>query len=128
MKAYIAAGLLVLLAACSSAQPPTISLPSATVISVPQASGTPSRIEVVNRGVAALGQTLTELYRAAQLYTDLPRCGTGPRICSDRETVRQIRRAAIRAHNSYVAARNNEAMVEPAWNALNVFRAVIPGI
>ena len=117
------------LAFTSCSQAPVITPPSSTVISAPAASGTPSSIAVVNRGVAAAEQALTLAYRAALVYTGLPRCGTGLRICSDVETVRKIRSYAIQAHNALIAARENEAnidLVSRMWVAIEAFRAIVP--
>lgn len=126
MHRFLAAIALLALAACSPQQPLVFPTPSATVISAPAATGSVSRIDQVNRGVAVAEQTLTLLYQSALVYTSLPRCGTGPRICSDREVVRQIRNRAIQAHNALIAARKNEGSVEVAWTAINAFRAVVP--
>lgn len=120
------AAITLLLAACGAKEPPSL-MPSSTVISAPKATGTASDIPVVNRGVAVAEQTLTLLERAALQYTSLPRCGTGgPTICSSRAVVANIRKYAIQAHNALVAARQNEAMIEPAWTAINMLRSVIP--
>ena len=122
-----AAGLLALNLAACSGTPPVFTPPSATVIEAPRATGAPSNIDQVNRGVAAAEQTLTLLFRAATAYTSLPRCDTSAaRICSDRETARQIRRYAIQAHNALVMARRNEASVEHVWRAIDLLGAVIP--
>lgn len=125
MKNLVWVAVLGLLVACSPQTPP-ITAPSATVIEAPKATGAPSDAAVVNRGVAVAEQTLTALMVAAKQYTDLPRCGTGPVICSDRETVRKIRRYAIQGHNALLAARRNEAMVGPLWNAIGLLKSVLP--
>lgn len=125
-RLFAAISLLALAAACSPQQAPVFPTPSSTVISAPSATGSVSRIDQVNRGVAVAEQTLTLLYQSALVYTSLPRCGTGPRICSDREVVRQIRSRAIQAHNALIAARKNEGSVEAVWTAISAFRAVVP--
>lgn len=127
MKRYLIplACILPLLAACSG-QPPVLQMPSSTAVNALQATGSVSNIDQVNRGIAAAEQTLTLLYQSALIYTSLPRCGTGPSLCSDIGVVREIRRRAIEAHNALVAARKNEALVEYAWTAISAFRAVVP--
>ena len=107
-------------------QPPALPTLSGTVISAPVATGSVSNIDQVNRGIATAEQTLTLLYQTALVYTSLPRCGTGPRICSEVGVVREIRRRAIQAHNALVAARKNEGSVEHVWAAISAFRAILP--
>ena len=113
-----------LLSGCS--QPLVPQAPSSVVVEAPRASGIPSNIPIVSRSVAVAEQTLTLLETAALGYATLPRCGTGVKICSDKEVVRKIRAYAIQAHNALVIARQNETMVERVWVAIGLLRSVIP--
>jgi len=125
-RKIIALALPLALTLASCAQPTALPTLSPTAISAPAASGGVSNIDQVNRGIAVAEQTLTLLYQTALSYTSLPRCGTGPRICSDRAVVKEIRDRAVQAHNALVAARKNEGSVEHVWAAISAFRVVVP--
>jgi hypothetical protein len=111
------------LAACTQQASVT---PAAITTAVPLPS--PSENVVMAKSVAAASQSFTLAMQTAKIYTDLPRCRTPrvERLCSDTETVREIRRAAIKAHNALMDARKNTVLIDTALRAIDLFRAVIP--
>lgn len=115
------------LAGCADkAAPPVTGAvpPSAVVAPLPA----PSSVPIVANSVSAAGQALTLAMKTAKVYTDLPRCDAAGAtvLCSDREVVREIRAAAIKAHNAYLAARRNEALLGAAVTAISFFSNIIP--
>lgn len=110
-------------AGCVKDTPPAIGTPIDAAAPPPSSS-----VPIVATSVSAAGRSLTLAMQMAKVYTDLPRCDShgATVLCSDRETVRAIREAAIKAHNAYLAARKNEALLGAAVSAINLFTNIIP--
>lgn len=115
------------LAGCTASAPP----PTTTTVRPPGSIElpAPSSNVATAKSVAAAEQSLTLAMQTATIYTDLPRCGSAGAtvVCSDRDIVRQIRLAAIKAHNLMVKARKNEALLGGALNAIDALSNIIPG-
>lgn len=121
IKALVLVGLLVVpLGACVSPAPGTGVLGTGYVIQ--------SGDVTVVKSIAAAEQGLTLAMSAALVYTSLPRCGAvgATVICSDRDLVREIREAAIKAHNALLDAKANAALIGAAVAAIDTFRAIVP--
>jgi hypothetical protein len=80
----------------------------------------------VDIGIVAVERSFTLSMQVAKLYTDLPRCGKGSRICSDPKIVLRIRNEAIRVHDLILRARGNQNLITSAAEAVKAFSFLIP--
>lgn len=93
------------------------------VVDAPPISGT----GIVDTSIATVENSFTLALIGAKIYTDLPRCKvSGPKICSETEVVRLIRRYAIRAHDAILAARQNQQLIGFAVGAVKDFGFMVP--
>ncbi len=84
----------------------------------------------VSKGVLAAERTLTLAEQTGQVYTDLPRCGSllavGKPLCSDPAIAAKMAAADNKAYAAVVAARQNEALLGAALDAIAAYQALLP--
>lgn len=69
---------------------------------------------------------LTAAERAALIYTQLPPCPGGGRLCADPAVKARIKAADATAYDAVVAAYRDPALVDAAMSAVGALSALIP--
>lgn len=100
----------------------------AAVLLALAACTTPSA--TVSNSVLAAGKLLQVTEQTAQLYTDLPRCGSIPArdkpLCSDPALAAKMAEADRKAYAAVETARRNEALIGAALDAISAYQDLIP--
>lgn len=85
----------------------------------------------VSNSVVAAERTLTLAEQTAKIYTDLPRCGSLPAVgkpfCSDAALAAKMADYDNKAYTAVKAARNNEALLGVALDAIGAYQSLILG-